>query len=95
LRENPQPRRGIQHLHRADIENIRLVRSMNQLQVLRDKLNIDNAAGGILDIPDITLALFFGDGTAHFENIVGDNAGLTPARQHFANDGFNPFLERG
>ena len=44
---------------------------MNELQILRDEVDVDQPAGGELEVPDVALALFLRDGPPH----VGDVAG--------------------
>jgi len=68
---------------------------VDQLQVLRDEFDIDHATGGILQIPDVALALFLSDGAAHFQNVVGNNAGLSLARQNIADNGLDLGLKSG
>jgi len=57
---------------------------VDKLEILRDELDIDHSAGGVLQVPDIVLALFLSDSAAHFQHVAGDDAGLAPARQHVA-----------
>ena len=59
---------------------------MNELQILRDELDIDHAAGGIFQIPDIVLAFFLRDRAAHLGDVAGDDRGIAWPRQHLADD---------
>ena len=86
LRQHAEPRGVVEHLQRGDVENVRLVGGVNQLQILRDEIDIDHAAGGIFQIPDVVLALFQRDGAAHVRDIAGDAGGVARPRQHVAND---------
>ena len=74
MRQHAEPRGVIEHVQRADVENIRLVGGVNELQVLRDEIDIDHAAGGIFQIPDVILALLQRDRAAHLRHVAGDAA---------------------
>ena len=72
-----------------DVENIGLVGGVNQLEILRDEVDIDHAAGGIFQVPDVVLALLQRDGAAHVRDIAGDAGAVARPRQHGANDAFD------
>ena len=54
-----------------------------------DEIDIDDAARGIFQVPDVALALFQPDGAAHVGDIGGDAGGVTRPRQHGTNDIFD------
>jgi len=55
---------------------------MNELQVLRQEFDIDDAARGIFQIPDVVLALLVGHRPTHFQNVVGDDVDVARTHQH-------------
>ena len=62
---------------------------MNKLEILRDEIDIDHAARGIFQVPDVVFALLQCNGTAHLAHVVGDPGGIALPRQHVANDLFD------
>ena len=62
---------------------------MNELQILRDELDIDQPAGGIFEVPAIAVALFLGDRRTHFDDVAGDQFGIARPAQNIANDAFD------
>ena len=87
-RQDAEPLGVVEHLRRVDVENIRLVGGVNELEILRDEIDIDHAAGGMFQIPDVGLALLQRNRPAHFRDIVGDAAGsrgrVSTARMTFS-----------
>src|SRR5581483_9276415 len=43
--------RLVEHTHRRRVEDFRKSMRVNELQILRDKLDIDQAAGGVFQVP--------------------------------------------
>ena len=72
LRQHAQPRRLVEHVQRADVENVRLVGCVNKLEILRDEIDVDHAAGGIFQVPDVVFAFLQRNGTTHLADVVGD-----------------------
>ena len=70
-----------------------LVGGVNELEILRDEIDIDHAAGGIFQVPDIVLALLQRDGAAHVRDVAGDAGGVARPRQHVADDRLDPGAE--
>ncbi len=61
LREHAEPCGILQHLQRRHVEDFRLVMRMHELEILRDEVDIDHAAGCVFEIPMVALALFLRD----------------------------------
>ena len=78
------PRMGDQRrwLH---AKNGRMGGAMAQSQILRDELDIDDAASGQFQIPGIILALFFRNQRAHVANGLVQGARVTRLAQHACN----------
>src|SRR5215471_5479390 len=57
LRQNGKPRGIVDHLERVDVENIRLLAGMDELEILRDEIDVDHAASSVFEVPGIALAL--------------------------------------
>ena len=68
---------------------------MDQLQVLRDELDIDQPARGVFQIPDVVLALLQRDRAAHLGDVVGDDPAVADAGQDTADDILDAGAERG
>jgi hypothetical protein len=64
-------------LRRGSVKNIRRLRRVDELQILRDELDIDQASGDVFEIPPIAIASLRRDGVAHFKDIGGDHARVT------------------
>ena len=65
-----------------DVENVGLVGGVNELQILRDEIDVDHAAGGIFQVPDVVLALLLRNGAAHLGHVAGDAGGIARPGQH-------------
>jgi hypothetical protein len=59
---------------------------VSQLQILRDEIDVDDAAGGMFQVPDVVLALLLRDGAAHIGDVTGDAGAVARPGQHAAND---------
>ena len=94
LRQHAEPRGVVEHLQRGDVENFGLVGGVDQLQILRDEIDIDQAAGGVFQIPDVVLALLQRDGAAHVGDVAGDAGAVARPRQHAADDALDPRAKR-
>ena len=44
---------------------------VDQLQILRDEFEIDQAAGDVLQVPALAVALLGGDRAAHLDDVAG------------------------
>ena len=73
-------------MQRIDVDNVGLVGRVSELQVLRDKIDIDQPPRNMLQVPEIALAFFQGDGAPHVGDIDGNACGLARPRQNPAND---------
>ena len=87
-REYPEPGGVIDDTQRAHVQDIGLRCGVDELQVLRDEINVDEAASNIFQIPDIILALLERDRTAHVRHVHRDRRRITRARQDVADDFF-------
>ena len=63
------------------------------MQILGDEFDIDQSARGILQIPDVILALFQRDGAAHLGDVVGDDVPVAWPGQHIADDLLDTFAK--
>ena len=88
-RQYAEPRGVVEYVQGVDIEDVGRGGGMNQLQILRDEIDVDDAARGIFQVPDVVLAFFQPDGAAHVGDIGGDAGGVTQPRQHVTNDIFD------
>ena len=68
---------------------------MDELQILRDEVDVGDAAGGVLQIPEIVLALFLRDGAAHVGDVMGGGGGIARPDQGVADDRLDPRPKRG
>ena len=57
---------------------------VDELQILRDELDIDQSAGDIFEIPALAIAFLGRDRLAHFHDIAGDHLGVARPAQHGA-----------
>ena len=61
-----------------------VVGGVNQLQILRDELDIDQPAGHVFEIPSLAVAFLGRDRLAHFDDVGGDHLGIAWPAQHRA-----------
>ena len=87
--QNTRARSLLQHARRRRVEDFRRGRGMHQLQILRNELDIDEPAGGMLEIPGISIALFRRNRAAHFHDVGRDRVGIAPAAEHLADRRFD------
>src|SRR4029077_1416883 len=59
---------------------------MHQLQILGDEFNIDQPAGGVFEVPWIGIALLFGDGAAHIDDVAGGRSHISLLAKNLADD---------
>ena len=71
MREHAEARGVVEHGRCGDVEDAGLVGGVDELQILRDEVDIDHAARRIFEIPDVVLALFLRNGAAHVGDIGG------------------------
>ena len=88
--QNTRARRLLQQSGRRRVEDFRRGRAMHQLQILGDELDIDEPAGGVLEIPPIGIALFRSDRAAHFDDVGRRPRSHPPAADHLADRRFDP-----
>ena len=62
---------------------------MSELQILRDELDIDQSTGNIFEVPGIGIAFFFGNSTAHVNDIARGGRDISFSAQDIANNRFN------
>ena len=48
------------------------VGGVDELQILRDELEIDQPAGGVFEVPALVLALLLRDRLPHLDDVAGD-----------------------
>ena len=82
------------HGRARDICIIGLGSGVDKLEILGDEIDIDHAAGGILQIPDVVLALFQCDRVPHVRGIPGDARCVAGPHQHVTNDFFDLAAKR-
>ena len=58
---------------------------VTELQILGDELDVDQAAGRQLDIPQATMSFFRLDRSPHFDDIGSEFLRLALLRDHLAN----------
>ena len=75
-RQQAEPPGLVQHPRRRGVENFRLLGGVDQLQVLRDELQVDQPARRVFEVPARAFALFGGDGAAHVGHVLGDHRGI-------------------
>ncbi len=68
---------------------------MNELEILREKLQIDETAGRIFKVPAILIALFGRDRSTHLDDIGGNGSGVALAAQRAMDHRFDPFGKSG
>ena len=56
---------------------------MHELQILRDELDVDQAAGCVFEVPRIGVAFLLGNGAAHFDDVGGDGTRVALAAEDF------------
>ena len=83
-RQQPEPPRLVEHARGRGVEDLRLLRGMNELEILRDELQIDQPAGGIFEVPARVLALLLGDRLPHLDDVRRDRRGIALAAEHGA-----------
>ena len=59
-------------LPRRNVKDGRMVVRKGQLQILGDKLDVDEPTRRELQVPDVTVALFSGDEPTHGAGLAGD-----------------------
>ena len=94
VRQHAEPRGVVEHLQRGDAEDSGFFRSVNELQVLRDEIDVDEPAGGELEVPDVVLALLLRDRPAHIGDVAGGGGRVAWPRQHAADDVLDPSAKR-
>src|ERR1700752_3288552 len=67
--------------------------SVNELQILRNELDIYEPTGYIFEIPVITIPLLLGNCGAHFHDITGRQIYVARPPQDILDDILNPELE--
>ena len=92
-RQHAKPLRVIKSLLGIDVENVRHVRSVDELKILRDEINIDHASSGIFQVPYIVLAFFQRDRAAHLRDIAGDKTSVARSHQDIANNSLDPLTK--
>ena len=86
LRQHTELCGVVEHRKRRDIEDVGLFRGVNELQILRDEIDVDEAARGMFQIPDIGLAFFLRDRAAHVGDVNRGARRIARPGQHGAND---------
>src|SRR5262249_45904466 len=74
----------VEDMRGRGVENVRRLGCMDELKILRDELDIDQAAGDVFEVPALVLALLARNGGAHIGSIFGDQRGSTRPTQHIA-----------
>ena len=69
--EHAKPPGLVEHARGRGVEDVRHLGGMNELQILRDELDVDQAAGDVFEIPAIALALLARDRLAHLDHVGG------------------------
>ena len=69
--QNAQRPRFVEHTRGRRVENIGTLMSVNELQILRNELNIDQPAGDIFEIPALAVTFFLRNGRSHLHNVAG------------------------
>ncbi len=59
---------------------------MNELQILRNELDIDQPASHVFEVPPIAVAFLLGNGRPHFDYVAGDQFGVAWPAQNVANN---------
>ena len=59
---------------------------VHQLQILRDKFDVDQPAGDIFEVPALAVALLLGDRRAHLHHVARDQRDIARALQDAADD---------
>ena len=83
-RQQAQPPRLVEHARGVGVEDLRLLRRVNELEILRDELQIDQPAGGIFEVPARVLALLLGDRLPHLDHIRRHRRRIALAAEHGA-----------
>ena len=66
---------------------------VRELQILRDEFDIDQAAGGVFEVPALAIALFFGDRGAHLHHVARNQSRIARPLQNLADHVLHPRAE--
>src|SRR5437764_2708037 len=69
-RDHTKPPCLVEYPRRRCIENLRYSVGVNELEILRNEFDVDQTAGGILEVPAVPVALLARDRGAHFHDVA-------------------------
>ena len=83
----------VDHPERIDVEDFRPRRGVHQLQILRDEVDVGDAARGILQIPVVGLALLLRNRPAHVGDVMTGGDRVARPDQGVADHLLDPLAE--